>query len=99
MRMLTRRLGQSILWATATSVALGAPSSNAVEWKAYRFYFPNSINAMGLWRSSSADRPNERTFDVVLSSGVVSLLGTVFQAAFRGSRNDNALSANSRASD
>jgi protease stability complex PrcB-like protein len=67
MRMLTRRLGQSILWATATSVALGAPLSNAVEWKAYRFYFPNSISAMGLWRSSSADRSNERTFDVVHS--------------------------------
>jgi hypothetical protein len=67
MRMLTRRLGQSILLATATSVALGAPSSNAVEWKAYRFYYPNSINAMGLSRSSSADRPNERTSNVVHS--------------------------------
>jgi hypothetical protein len=65
-RMLTRRLAQSIFWATATSVALGAPSSNAVEWKAYHFYFPNSINAMDLGRSSSGF-PIERTFDVVHS--------------------------------
>jgi PrcB C-terminal len=65
MRMLTRRLGQSILWATATSVALGAPSPKAVEWKEYRFYFSHSINAMGLGRSFAG--PKERTFDVVHS--------------------------------
>jgi hypothetical protein len=66
MRMLTRRLGQCILWATATSVALGAPSSNAVEWKAYRYYFPSGMGAMGLGRSLP-DPSNVRTFDIVRS--------------------------------
>jgi hypothetical protein len=66
MRMLVRRLGQSILWATAASVALGAASPNAVEWKNYRFYFPDSINVMGLARSPFAGS-KERAYTVVHS--------------------------------
>ena len=63
--MLTRRLGQSILWATATSLALGAPSSDAVEWKDYRFYFPDRIAAMHLNRSLYGSE--EGTFEVIRS--------------------------------
>jgi hypothetical protein len=50
MRMITGQLGPSILWTMATSVALAASSPNAVEWKDYRYYFPNNINALGLGR-------------------------------------------------
>lgn len=62
MRMLVRRLGQFILWATAASVALGASSPKAVEWKDYRSYFSDTSYAMGLAVGS-----NERAYTVVHS--------------------------------
>jgi hypothetical protein len=65
MNRIARQFGYCVfLWAAATTLAFGGPTRK-VEWKPYRYYFSNDVNAMGLGQNFVG--PKEPAYYVIHS--------------------------------
>jgi hypothetical protein len=80
-----------------SSRSLGRPVAECCRMEGIPFFFSQQRSLHGIRCRRGPQRAYFRRDS--LSIGMVGLLGTVFQAALRGSGADNAISANSRASD